>query len=121
MDILCSQIHKFLRVDSRRYHRFNQLTYLPCQQEIDYITAQSSSLYINQSIAPVPHPLEPRFRTRYTNLLSPMGFQTETRKLKLAYDAKRSGWKPEAFHKGVDFKGPGVVVAKTKGGAVVGG
>lgn len=45
----------------------------------------------------------------------------EFRKLKLVYDAKRNGWNPAAFHKGVDFKGPGLVVAKTKGGAVVGG
>ncbi|CAN0061715.1 unnamed protein product [Ascophyllum nodosum] len=47
--------------------------------------------------------------------------ELESRKLKLAFDAKRNGWKAAAFHKGVDFKGPGIVVAKTKGGAVVGG
>ena len=48
-------------------------------------------------------------------------YSQESRKLKLAFDAKRNGWKAAAFHKGVDFKGPGIVVAKTKGGAVAGG
>eukprot|EP00752_Nemacystus_decipiens_P009521 g8510.t1 len=56
-------------------------------------------------------------------VIRPLLKQTELefRKLKLVYDARRNGWKPAAFHKGVDFKGPGLVVAKTKGGAVVGG
>lgn len=46
---------------------------------------------------------------------------SEFRKLKLVYSASSNGWKPEAFHRGVDKKGPCIVVAKTKGGAVVGG
>ncbi|CAN0334956.1 unnamed protein product, partial [Ectocarpus fasciculatus] len=56
-------------------------------------------------------------------VIRPLLKQTELefRKLKLVYDSKRNGWKPAAFHKGVDFKGPGLVVGKTKGGAVVGG
>ncbi|CAB1098757.1 unnamed protein product [Ectocarpus sp. CCAP 1310/34] len=56
-------------------------------------------------------------------VIRPLLKQTELefRKLKLVYDAKRNGWKPAAFHKGVDFKGPALVVGKTKGGAVVGG
>ncbi|CAM9233130.1 unnamed protein product [Chrysoparadoxa australica] len=45
----------------------------------------------------------------------------ETRPLKQVYDASRQGWKAAAFHKAVDKKGPGVIVAKTKSGALVGG
>ncbi|KAG5177031.1 hypothetical protein JKP88DRAFT_88709 [Tribonema minus] len=45
----------------------------------------------------------------------------EKRKLKCVYDAARDGWRPAAFHRGVDKKGPGVVLARTAGGAVVGG
>lgn len=45
----------------------------------------------------------------------------EKRALKVTYDARKDGWTPRAFHRGVDFKGPSVVVAKTKGGAIVGG
>jgi len=47
--------------------------------------------------------------------------ELESRNLKLVYDAKRNGWKANAFHKAVDKKGPGVIFAKTAGGAVIGG
>ncbi len=45
----------------------------------------------------------------------------ETRALQLSYDANRNGWNPEAFHKAVDRKGPGIVVCTTQGGLVCGG
>jgi hypothetical protein len=45
----------------------------------------------------------------------------ETRALKCVYDSNKDGWTPAAFHKGVDKKGPGVILARTKSGAVVGG
>lgn len=45
----------------------------------------------------------------------------ETRALKLAFDANRDGWDARAFHQGVDGLGPGVVLARTDKGAVVGG
>lgn len=56
-------------------------------------------------------------------LIRPMLAQTclETRKLKCVYDASKNGWRASAFHRGVDKMGPGVILAKTKGGAVVGG
>eukprot|EP00904_Undaria_pinnatifida_P007042 jgi/Undpi1/3468/HiC_scaffold_16.g06840.m1 len=61
--------------------------------------------------------------TKDAAIVRPLLRQTELefRNIKLVYDSKRNGWKPSAFHKGVDFKGPGIVIAKTKGGAVVGG
>jgi hypothetical protein len=48
-------------------------------------------------------------------------FNTETRKLTCAYDANRNGWSADAFHKRLDKKGPAVLLAKSKGGAVFGG
>jgi hypothetical protein len=45
----------------------------------------------------------------------------EYRKLVLTYDANRDGWNPTAFHKRVDKKGPGFVVATTSNGLTIGG
>ncbi len=45
----------------------------------------------------------------------------ETRALQLTYDANRNGWNPDAFHKAVDRKGPGIVVCTTQSGLVCGG
>mmetsp|Transcript_45187 Transcript_45187/g.141592 ORF Transcript_45187/g.141592 Transcript_45187/m.141592 type:complete len:189 (-) Transcript_45187:298-864(-) len=45
----------------------------------------------------------------------------EKRKLKVVYDARRDGWRPEAYHGKVDGTGPAVVYAKTRGGAIIGG
>ncbi|EKX41330.1 hypothetical protein GUITHDRAFT_164398 [Guillardia theta CCMP2712] len=45
----------------------------------------------------------------------------EKRDLKLVFDANRDGWTPSAFHLAVDKLGPGVVLARTEQGAVVGG
>lgn len=40
---------------------------------------------------------------------------------KLVYDAQRDGWTADAFHNGVNFMGPCVVICKTVSGAVSGG
>lgn len=45
----------------------------------------------------------------------------QERPLKLAYDANIDGWDARAFHQRVDRLGPGVVLARTEKGAVVGG
>ena len=45
----------------------------------------------------------------------------ETRPLRLAFDADRDGWDARSFHQQVDRLGPGVVLARTEGGAVLGG
>jgi len=45
----------------------------------------------------------------------------EERPLKLAYDANRDGWDARSFHERVDTLGPGVVLARTDKGAVIGG
>ena len=45
----------------------------------------------------------------------------QTRALKLAYDAERDGWDARTFHACVDKMGPGVVLARTEKGAIVGG
>lgn len=56
-------------------------------------------------------------------LIRPMLAQTsiESVPLRLAYDAERDGWTPEAFHTAVNTFGAAVVIAKTAGGAVLGG
>lgn len=61
--------------------------------------------------------------TKEMAVIRPLLKQTELefRNLKLAYSASSMGWRPEAFHKGVDKKGPCIIVGKTRGGAVVGG
>jgi len=43
------------------------------------------------------------------------------RKLRLAYDAGRNGWRASSFHRCVDKQGPAVLLARTAGGAVCGG
>lgn len=45
----------------------------------------------------------------------------ESRPLVLAYSAERDGWKANVFHSKVDFRGPGVVLCRTKSGGVFGG
>jgi hypothetical protein len=45
----------------------------------------------------------------------------QERALKLVYDAERDGWDARAFHDRVDRLGPGVVIARTEGGAIIGG
>lgn len=56
-------------------------------------------------------------------LLRPMlaGTQLEEEDLRLAYSAEEDGWTPQAFHAAVDGYGPAVVLARTKGGALIGG
>ncbi|KAL4458906.1 hypothetical protein ABPG75_013771 [Micractinium tetrahymenae] len=49
------------------------------------------------------------------------GTELEGAVLTLAYDAQRDGWSAEAFHSGVDGRGPALMVALTAGGALVGG
>ncbi|KAL4431655.1 hypothetical protein ABPG77_001497 [Micractinium sp. CCAP 211/92] len=49
------------------------------------------------------------------------GTELEGAALALAYDAQRDGWSAEAFHSGVDGRGPALVVALTAGGALIGG
>lgn len=41
--------------------------------------------------------------------------------LRCAYDANKHGWTASAFHERVNTFGAAVVVAKTEGGAVIGG
>ena len=55
--------------------------------------------------------------------IRPVIFYTALEKLplELAYDADRDGWSAEAFHAKVDTRGAALVVARTAGGAVVGG
>jgi hypothetical protein len=57
------------------------------------------------------------------SLIRPMLAQTaiESAPLRLAYDAERDGWNPEAFHAAVNTFGAAVVIAQTAGGAIVGG
>jgi TLD len=45
----------------------------------------------------------------------------EFRKLRVTYDANKHGWDSTVFHKKVDKLGPGLVVATTTSGLVVGG
>ena len=45
----------------------------------------------------------------------------EKRALQLAYNGERDGWDARAFHARVDGLGPGVVLACTEQGAVIGG
>ena len=47
--------------------------------------------------------------------------QLEAKPLRLAYDATRHGWAAATLHRGVNTFGACVVVARTVGGAVVGG
>uniref|UniRef100_A0A061R4X3 TLDc domain-containing protein n=1 Tax=Tetraselmis sp. GSL018 TaxID=582737 RepID=A0A061R4X3_9CHLO len=47
--------------------------------------------------------------------------QLEHKPLLLCYSANECGWSPDAFHSCVDSMGAAVVVAKTEGGAVIGG
>ena len=47
--------------------------------------------------------------------------ELESRALRCAYDANVDGWSASAFHAGVDKQGPGIVLARTAGGAVCGG
>lgn len=56
-------------------------------------------------------------------LVRPLLAQTEleTRSLKVAYDAAVDGWTSDAFHRGVDKLGPGVVLCRSELGAVFGG
>jgi len=49
------------------------------------------------------------------------GTQLEEVPLRLAFDAERDGWSAAAFHAGVDTFGAALVVAETRGGALVGG
>ena len=49
------------------------------------------------------------------------GTAIETVPLRLAYDADRDGWDAEAFHERLNTFGAAVVIAKTIGGAVLGG
>ena len=49
------------------------------------------------------------------------GTQLESTPLRLAYSADRDGWSAQAFHEKVNTFGCGVVVARTAGGAVIGG
>lgn len=43
------------------------------------------------------------------------GTELEGAALALAYDAQRDGWSADAFHAGVDGRGPALVVALTGG------
>ena len=56
-------------------------------------------------------------------LLRPLLASTwlEARPLALAYDANEHGWDARAFHDRVDGRGPAIVLARSQGGAVVGG
>lgn len=45
----------------------------------------------------------------------------QERAVKLVYDADRDGWDARTFHERVDKLGPGVVMARTEGGAILGG
>eukprot|EP00741_Cyanophora_paradoxa_P014932 tig00020830_g14406.t1 len=47
--------------------------------------------------------------------------QLEKRRLRCAYDANVDGWSYEEFHRNCNHLGAGVVLARTKGGAVCGG
>ncbi|CAM9194692.1 unnamed protein product [Phaeothamnion confervicola] len=60
---------------------------------------------------------------RTVTIFRPLLKQTdlEKRQLKLVYDSKSNGFSAAAFHRGVDKKGPAVIFARTKGGAVCGG
>ncbi|KAA8496999.1 hypothetical protein FVE85_0728 [Porphyridium purpureum] len=56
-------------------------------------------------------------------LIRPMMARTslQTRPMECVFDAEVHGWKAASFHRCVDKRGPAVVLARTKGGAVVGG
>jgi hypothetical protein len=45
----------------------------------------------------------------------------ESRPIQLVYDGNYNGWDANAFHAAVDKKGPGVVIARSEGGAIFGG
>eukprot|EP00877_Chromochloris_zofingiensis_P009355 jgi/Chrzof1/4673/Cz14g22100.t1 len=49
------------------------------------------------------------------------GSQLETETLRLAYSATEDGWNPQAFHERVDGYGAAIVLARTQGGALIGG
>eukprot|EP00882_Tetradesmus_deserticola_P010887 GHRQ01011507.1.p1 GENE.GHRQ01011507.1~~GHRQ01011507.1.p1 ORF type:complete len:301 (+),score=100.36 GHRQ01011507.1:812-1714(+) len=49
------------------------------------------------------------------------GTQLETETLRCAYCATEDGWNPDAFHERVDGYGAALCVARTQGGAVLGG
>jgi TLD len=49
------------------------------------------------------------------------GTQLEFTPLRLAYSADRDGWSAQAFHDKVNTFGAGIVVARTAGGAIIGG
>lgn len=50
-----------------------------------------------------------------------MAKQQQQQTLQCIYKASRDGWKANAFHDKVDFRGSGVVVLRTQGGKIVGG
>jgi hypothetical protein len=56
-------------------------------------------------------------------LLRPMlaGSSLEEEDLRLCFDANEAGWTPQAFHAAVDGYGPTIVLARTVGGALIGG
>lgn len=56
-------------------------------------------------------------------LLRPLlaGTQLETEDLRCCYSATEDGWTPGAFHAAVDGYGPTIVLARTVGGALMGG
>jgi len=41
--------------------------------------------------------------------------------LKVVYDAQRDGWNADAFHRGTNYKGPCIVICRTRVGALCGG
>eukprot|EP00955_Chlamydomonas_euryale_P051879 354988-Chlamydomonas_euryale.AAC.21 len=47
--------------------------------------------------------------------------QLETEDLRMAYSATEDGWTPGAFHSAVDGYGATIVLARTSGGALIGG
>eukprot|EP01026_Neomeris_dumetosa_P055281 TRINITY_DN5015_c0_g2_i1.p2 TRINITY_DN5015_c0_g2~~TRINITY_DN5015_c0_g2_i1.p2 ORF type:complete len:316 (-),score=40.55 TRINITY_DN5015_c0_g2_i1:517-1431(-) len=47
--------------------------------------------------------------------------QLEEKELRLCYDAEKDGWNAESFHSRVAAYGAAVVLARTQGGAIIGG
>ena len=56
-------------------------------------------------------------------LLRPLlaGTSLEEEDLRLTFDANQQGWTPQAFHAAVDGFGPTIILARTRGGALIGG
>lgn len=86
-------------------------------KRIDFSALPDQRVETERDAAPVPGD------SGDAALLRPLlaGTQLESEGLALAYDADSHGWSARSFHERVDGRGPAVVLARTEGGAVVGG